>query len=357
MTGAPRHLVSGDRARGRWREPRRPLLPLCARPAENETGAWSRAAPLGVEAPFHLEATVRLLQRRPANRVDLLQEGRYRRVLATADGLVLVEVWNAGSIDAPHLRYAILGGPTGRPSRAAVVATLRRVLGLDVDPGPFERLARRAPRLRGVARALRGMRPPRFPSLFETFARVVPFQQLSLDAGTVIVARLVERFGATVERGDHRFFAFPELEAIAGVRHGALRAIGLSRQKAATLRRAARLILDEKLREEEIVTLRSDAALAALMEIDGIGPWSAALILLRGFGRLDVFPAGDVGATRGLSALLDLPDGRGLEAVVERFGARRGFLYFCSLGAQLLERGLIAPALPRGGRGPTGGRP
>ena len=44
----------------------------------------------------------------------------------------------------------------------------------------------------------------------------------------------------------------------------------------------------------------------ALMELPGIGPWSAALVLLRGFGRLDVFPPGDVGAARGLGPLLQL---------------------------------------------------
>ncbi|HVY62809.1 MAG TPA: AlkA N-terminal domain-containing protein [Planctomycetota bacterium] len=300
--------------------------------------------PLPVRGPFHLEATVRLLQRRPANRVDLFEEGRYRRALAGSEGLLVLEAWNAGSIDAPRLRYAIHGGPVSPRTRADVAATLRRVLSLDVDPEPFERLARREPRLRATVRALRGMRPPRFPSLFETFARVVPFQQLSLDAGTVIVARLVERFGATIDVEGRRFFAFPEPEAIAGARRDALRAIGLSRQKAATLERVARLILEGKLREDEIAALPSEDALALLLENDGIGPWSAALILLRGFGRTDVFPAGDVGVARGLSALLGVPKGPRLDAAVERFGARRGHLYFCSLGAQLLERGLIAPA-------------
>ena len=43
----------------------------------------SRSA-LATQAPFHLEATVRVLQRRPANRVDLWEGGRYLRVLAWA---------------------------------------------------------------------------------------------------------------------------------------------------------------------------------------------------------------------------------------------------------------------------------
>ena len=87
-------------------------------------------------------------------------------------------------------------------------------------------------------------------------------------------------------------------------------------------------------------------ALQTLMELPGIGPWSAGLVLLRGLGRLDVFPAGDVGVARGLGALLGTADGDRLRRVVERFGDRRGYLYFCSLGASLLAKGLIHAAPP-----------
>ena len=90
----------------------------------------------------------------------------------------------------------------------------------------------------------------------------------------------------------------------------------------------------------------SRQALHALMELPGIGPWSAALVLLRGFGRLDVFPPGDVGAARGLGPLLQLDQHMSIDRAVERFGDRRGYLYFCGLGASLLARGLIRPAAP-----------
>src|SRR2546423_12104808 len=54
--------------------------------------------------PFHLEATVRLLQRRPANRVDLWESGHYRRVLPTHDGLRPVAGSNPGTVGAPPPR-------------------------------------------------------------------------------------------------------------------------------------------------------------------------------------------------------------------------------------------------------------
>ncbi|MGZ6135435.1 MAG: DUF488 family protein, partial [Myxococcaceae bacterium] len=84
-----------------------------------------------------------------------------------------------------------------------------------------------------------------------------------------------------------------------------------------------------------------------LAELKGIGPWSASLVLLRGLGRLDVFPPGDVGVARGLGSLMRLEDGPSLDRVVERFGDQRGYLYFCSLGGSLLGKGLIHAAPPQ----------
>ena len=49
---------------------------------------------LPATAPFHLEATVRLLQRRPTNRVDLWENDHFLRVLSTHYGLRLVTVSN-----------------------------------------------------------------------------------------------------------------------------------------------------------------------------------------------------------------------------------------------------------------------
>ncbi|HSE00281.1 MAG TPA: AlkA N-terminal domain-containing protein [Burkholderiales bacterium] len=305
-------------------------------------------AALSTRGPFHLEATVRVLQRRPANRVDIWEQGRYLRVSATADGLALVEVENRGTIAEPDVRFAIRSGNPTAAARQGIGLTLRKVLGLDIDPEPFQRLAAAEPTLRAMARALRGMRPPQFGDLFEAFANVVPFQQLSLEAGVAIVGHLVERFGESLKYGSRRFQAIPTARAIAEARLTALRACGLSSRKAETLRHLARAIESGELVEERIARMTTNAALQTLRDLPGIGPWSAGLVLLRGLGRLDVFPPGDVGATRGLSALMHVEPGAPLGHVVERFGDLRGYLYFCALGASLMKKGLIhaAPSSP-----------
>lgn len=296
---------------------------------------------LSTRAPFHLEATVRVLQRRPGNLVETWKQGRYLRVLRTSDGLVLVEVENRGTIDEPDVRYSLRHGDPSTGTRRRLAQTLRKVLGLDVDPLPLQRIVEADRKLHHAAVALRGMRPPRFAGWFETFANVMPFQQLSLDAGIAIVGRLVERLGKHLDQGGHRFHAFPAAQAVAEARLETLRKCGLSSRKAESLRNLARAIESGELAEDRIAGMKTNDALKALVELPGIGPWSASLVLLRGLGRLDVFPPGDVGAVRGLSALMHLRSTASLTRRVERFGAYRGYLYFCALGGSLLGKGLI----------------
>ena len=302
---------------------------------------------LPTRAPFHLEATVRVLQRRPTNLVDVWVHDRYRRVLATPSGLALVEVSDEGTVDAPDLRLRVLRGERSADADAALTRSLRRILGLDIDPRPLRALLEGEPRLRPLAMALRGMRPPRFAGLFEAFANVVPFQQVSLDAGVAVVGRLVERLGEPVEYEGSTVRAFPLAGAIAGARLAKLRECGLSLRKAEALRNAARVIESGEITEEELARMESGEAIRRLTELPGIGPWSASLILLRGMGRLDVFPPGDVGVARGLSELLRLPPERStriIEHLGEHRAEHRGYLYFCSLGHALLTKGLIHPA-------------
>ncbi|MGC4117951.1 MAG: hypothetical protein QM765_26065 [Myxococcales bacterium] len=194
------------------------------------------------------------------------------------------------------------------------------------------------PRLWALSAALRGARPPCFPTLFESFCRVVPYQQVSLDAGTAAVGRFVERFGRRVGE----LWAFPEAGEVASASPQDFIGIGLSRTKVSTLQSVARRIVDGSLREDALARMPSDAALRRLDELPGIGPWSAALVLLRGLRRMDVFPAGDAGVQRGLRELLG--EGVVIERLTERLGPRRGYLYFYALGARLLQRGLISPA-------------
>ena len=306
----------------------------------------SQCQRLAVGSPFNLQATVRLIQRRP-NGVDHWERSRYLRAFETGQGTRLAIVVNDGTVDAPDVRLQIAGGSVDDETTRAAATTLRWVLGLDANPAPTTWLTEREPAFEPVASALRGFRAPCFPTLFETICRVLPFQQLSLDAGTAIVSRFVERFGAELSANGRSLFAFPDPETIAQAPIEALREVGLSRPKATALRSLAMRALAGELEVAHFQTRSTEDALKELNALPGVGPWTAGVILLRGLRRMEVFPTGDVGAARSLPALLGLSARWSPAEASEyaaQFGDRRCYLYFLGLGAQLLTRGLLEPA-------------
>jgi DNA-3-methyladenine glycosylase II len=245
--------------------------------------------------------------------------------------------------EAFGLDVPVVLAPDG--TAAGLVSTVRWMLGLDAPPASAAWLVEVEPRLAPVLRALQGFRTPCFPSLFETCAAVIPFQQLSLDAGTAIVGRLVERFGQPVTIADRTWFSFPTPESIAGALPAELREVGLSNAKTASLQTLARLTVEGTLDVDGLRALPTPEALAALRALPGIGPWSAGLILLRGLRRLDSFPEEDVGAAKNLTALIEPPvpfTPASASAFADRFSDRRGYLYFLALGEQLRARGMLA---------------
>ena len=292
---------------------------------------------LPVSAPFNLEATVRLLQRRPANRIDRWEYGRYLRATDTPVGMRLVTVHDTGTIDEPEVRLDVEGGPVSAVVLGELMRAYEWMLGLTAPPAPEAWLAECEPRLATTLDRLRGFRPPCFPDLFTTCLGVLPFQQLSLDAGLAILGRMVELFGPCLDFAERDWYDLPGPEAMAAIPIEELVAVGLSGAKAAALRSLAEVAMAGELDSARFAPLSTGDAMQELQRLPGIGPWSAGLIMLRGLRRTDVFPVGDSGAARSLTALLGLPTKlTPVEAdrFAEQFGEYRGYLYYLCLGSR-----------------------
>ncbi|MBV9736981.1 MAG: DNA-3-methyladenine glycosylase 2 family protein, partial [Candidatus Eremiobacteraeota bacterium] len=273
-----------------------------------------------VERPFDLYLTTLALQRLSTNAVDVLSgDGTYRRALQDHQRTLLLRVRQLG----PEKIAVELAGT--RSDRLVSVA--QRMLGTDVDLRPWGRRVAAIPWLRDLSRLHRGLHPPRYPTLWEAVAHAIVFQQISIHAAGAIMQRFVMRFSAPIEDGDIVLYPFPAVNVIADAHLSSLRSVGLSANKAQALQECAIAFAREQVKEKSFARLASAEAIAALSALRGIGPWSAAVILLRGLGRLDVFPLND----SGVAASLKLLSGRttvNLDRLLLQLGDQRGMLYF-----------------------------
>ncbi len=212
-----------------------------------------------------------------------------------------------------------------QPARA--VAIVQTMLGTQRDLRRWQSRAARFPWIARLARALRGMKPPRYPTLWEALCNAVVFQQLSIVAASSIMRRFVEAFSEPMLCYGCAVYPFPQPERLAAASPRTLLGVGLSRQKSASLGAIARAFASNAVDAEAIGGLPTPAALEALRALPGIGPWSAANVLLRGLGRLDAFPLQDSGVRANVIRLAGDAN-VDLARVLEALGDVRGMLYF-----------------------------
>ncbi|MGZ3499030.1 MAG: DNA-3-methyladenine glycosylase family protein [Vulcanimicrobiaceae bacterium] len=278
-------------------------------------------AALPVRAPYRLDLTADALRRLAANVVDVIDaDGVYRRALSDDRGVNVVAV-RQRTDDELDVR---ISGANGR----RWLPVLERMLGTQVALESFYRRTRAVPWLDRVARELRGLKPPRYPDLWEALCNAIVFQQISIHAAGSIMRRTIEALGEPVEGGDGLLlFPFPRPSALLRASDAELRAAGLSGNKIAHLRSVAEVIATRTVTDAMIEASSTSEASNILCSVRGIGPWSAAVVLLRGFGRLDTFPMGDSGVARSIRLLTGDPNAQ-VDGVLEALGPTRGMLYF-----------------------------
>ncbi len=279
------------------------------------------AVRIRVRVPYRLDLTVEALRRLSANVVDVVTpDGWYMRAFATP---------NAGTNVArvrqvtPHEIEVRMG----REGARKILPYVEQMLGVHVDLHEWYQRAKYYRWLSAVSYRLRGLKPPRYPQLWEAICHGIVFQQLSIVAAAAIMQRLVLECSNPVEHYGTSLYPFPPPRAILSARSARLRMAGLSGMKASYLKNAAEAVATGALRPQRIAALPTPAAASELMKLEGIGPWSAAVILLRGLGRLDAFPRNDSGAARSIRVVSG-NDRIDIHRVLSKLGDMRGMLYF-----------------------------
>ncbi|MBD0347708.1 MAG: DNA-3-methyladenine glycosylase 2 family protein [Thermoleophilia bacterium] len=263
-----------------------------------------------------------------------LSTGRYR-----AFGVDRANVWYDGALhrvvgDREVRIAAAPGGVDVEPLDAETEPVVRRLLGLDFDLQGFERVAAGEPVLARLVAQLRGLRPPLAPDPFESLVTSITAQQVSLRSAFAVRGRLIERYGGY--RGAHAI-AFPAREALAAAAENELARLGFSRRKAGYVIALARSDLDL----EDLAALPDEEVKARLVELPGIGEWTADWFLARYLARPRAWPAGDLGLRKAVSRFYG--DGRDLTTEeVRALGAR--FEPFQNLSAHYLLAGLLTGA-------------
>jgi DNA-3-methyladenine glycosylase II len=291
--------------------------------------------------PFKLDLTVWTLRRRSKNIIDQWDGQFYRRVFAMGDKILQVIVKQQTE---KELLVIIKSGKEIESIQPEVADRLKITLGIEKNLSNFYQLSRQDKYLKPLAKAFRGVKPPRFATLFEALLNAISCQQVTLDLGILLLNRLAENYGQKFEDAKGIQYAFPRPEDLRSVPEDEIKKLGFSYQKARAIKDLVKALLSEDTLFSGLENMTDEEIVIFLSNLRGIGRWSSEYVLLRGLGRLNVFPGDDVGAQKNLQQLLGLgkrPSYEEIKHITARWQPYAGLVYFHLLLDKLQRKNLL----------------
>jgi AraC family transcriptional regulator of adaptative response / DNA-3-methyladenine glycosylase II len=190
------------------------------------------------------------------------------------------------------------------PALPALLRRVRALFDLDARPDVIARHLRKDERLRSAVKMNPGLRVPGAFNGFEMGLRAILGQQVTVKAATTIAGRFVEAFGEPIVTpfpALHRLAPSPARIAAASVddiaRHGIVAARCRSLIALAAAQESGGLCLNGGAHH------RPDDSIRQLVELPGIGPWTAHYIAMRALRWPDAFPKEDIAVRNNLGGV------------------------------------------------------
>jgi AraC family transcriptional regulator of adaptative response / DNA-3-methyladenine glycosylase II len=255
---------------------------------------------LSYRPPIAWDALLAFLGARAAPAVESIQDGVYARTLSVDghSGIIRVSRPRASIVRESSVSSAALPvlhldvSASLLPVLLAVSARVRRLFDLDAEP---EKIVSHLSSsgfgpIRGEAR---GLRVPGAADSFELAIRAILGQQVSVKGASTLMSRLTESFGAPIATDHPQLMRLAATaERIAQATPSAIATIGLPLARATTIHTLAAHVADGSLIIEPEADVR--ALTRQLLDLPGIGPWTAEYIVMRAVHWPDAFPASDL---------------------------------------------------------------
>jgi DNA-3-methyladenine glycosylase II len=289
---------------------------------------YSTTGHLTPTAPFDFAKSLEFLSGfRPTAGEQALAERALAKAVLIDGQTIVFRVTSSGEVEAPRLDYTLSSDqPIDAATARAAADRLAFFLSLSDDLRPFYAIGRDDGAFVPVVERLYGYHQVKFLTPFENACWAILSQRNTMPAARNLKQTLVERFGASLEVAGTRYEAFPEAARVAAADPAELLAIVHNLRRDEYLAAVARAFCTVD--EAWLRASPYDEVEAWLRAIDGIGPWSASFILLRGLGRTERLPVGEKRLAEAAGRLYNQGpplSEAALRPIAERYGAWQGY--------------------------------
>jgi len=247
---------------------------------------------LNFRPPYHWQGMLDFLAPRCVPGVEVVEAGCYRRTMSVNGHDGYLEVCPDQERNLLVVRMEV----SEPQSLFFIVERIRAMFDLNADWASIVGTLRTDPALAASVEAQPGLRVPGCWNGLELTTRAILGQQITVRGATTLAGRLVNKFGKPFCGPKGLTHLFPTPEVLAEAK---LATIGLTASRAETIRALARAVCDGRINFAGVVD--SEEFLSRLLDIPGIGMWTAQYVAMRGLGQPDAFPSTDRGLLRAMN--------------------------------------------------------
>lgn len=282
---------------------------------------------LNTPTEFSFPLCLDFLKRSPKELLHQLKDEYVIKALRIGEEVVVFRVTSEN--DALSISFLTKEPP--EEIKEILSAYVREWFDLDTDLKPFYRMAGKDKFLKDLVTQYYGYRIVGQPDLFESLIWAVLGQQINLGFAYSLKQRFVQTFGEKLALGDQDFFLFPSPDTVSLITPEQLLPLQFSIQKSRYTIAIAEAFSDGTLSKEKLKGLPLQEAKKRLMQIKGIGNWTANYALMKTFHYRDAFPLEDAGLHNAIKNLRKLGRKPTLEEVVKIFKKYKGWEAYATL--------------------------
>lgn len=260
---------------------------------------------LGYRPPYEWDAVLSFLAARVITGVELVKDDSYARTARffTADGRIM-SGWLKVTHQAYRQRLLVTLSPSLLPVISQVLSRVRILFDLDCEPRIIADSLESMNEVRPGS-LVPGMRVPGCFDPFEMVTRAVLGQQISVKSAGTLAARIADRFGTPIETGIEGLTgAFPTAAEVLQLADNIEEHFGVLGVVSARSRTIAALAAAMEHGELELENSPAPSReVEKLLDIKGIGRWTANYIAMRVMAWPDIFLETDAGIKKALAPL------------------------------------------------------
>jgi DNA-3-methyladenine glycosylase II len=177
---------------------------------------------------------------------------------------------------------------------------------LEKDLATFYKLAQEDALLKPLIDQYFGLRIMGIPDLFEALCWAITGQQINLTFAYALKRKFVETFGDSMQYRGRMYWLFPTPEVISNTSVERLRQLQFTEKKAEYIIHVAKQMAAGSLTKPNLQAMDSKDAEQALVNIRGIGPWTANYVRMRCLRDPSAFPIADVGLHNAIKQRLQM---------------------------------------------------